>query len=243
MIWRDKRNSKQFDLLLGLVTPHIHKKDRAFQRVNDLCWHYASWPLANNCIFLIFVDAENTRSLGSRRSRIQLREWQFPNCIGAMWWGKLHPILTASFIITKERIASYWWVSQTPSTSCCTPMLGGMDDFNRLSRARRIIENVFGMMSARFRVLRKPIDFIAKKTKKVALACCVLHNFMITTNKQKYASVNSLDHYNNINDELILDEWRREVQQSTGSMFSLQFTYSPKRCQMPKKSSLRKILC
>lgn len=36
----------------------------------------------------------------------------------------------------------------------------------RLSRARRIIENVFGIMSARFRVLRTPINLDAEKTKK-----------------------------------------------------------------------------
>lgn len=57
----------------------------------------------------------------------------------------------------------------------------------RLSRARRIIDNVCGIMAARFRVLRKPIHLHAEKTKKVTLACCVLHNFLMTTNKNKYA--------------------------------------------------------
>ncbi|XP_023303070.2 protein ANTAGONIST OF LIKE HETEROCHROMATIN PROTEIN 1-like [Lucilia cuprina] len=54
----------------------------------------------------------------------------------------------------------------------------------RLSRARRIIENVFGIMSSRFRVLRKPISLNPEKTIKVTLACCVIHNFLITTNKK-----------------------------------------------------------
>lgn len=65
----------------------------------------------------------------------------------------------------------------------------------RLSRARRIIENVFGIMSARFRVLRKPIHLNAEKTKKVALACCVLHNYLLSTNKRKYAPPHSFDQY------------------------------------------------
>lgn len=77
----------------------------------------------------------------------------------------------------------------------------------RLSRARRIIENVFGIMSARFRVLRKPIQLDAEKTKKLVLACSVLHNYLMTTNKMMYAPANSLDHYNN-NGELILGDWR-----------------------------------
>lgn len=92
----------------------------------------------------------------------------------------------------------------------------------RLSRARRIIENVFGIMSARFRVLRKPIHLDADRTKKVALACCVLHNYLMTTNKRKYAPLNTLDHYNNNNGELILGDWRREVQETGGSMLPLQ---------------------
>lgn len=90
----------------------------------------------------------------------------------------------------------------------------------RLSRARRIIENVFGIMSARFRVLRKPIQLNAEKTKKVVLACCVLHNYLMTTNKKKYAPLNSLDHYND-DGELILGDWRRD-DANDSSMFSLE---------------------
>lgn len=78
----------------------------------------------------------------------------------------------------------------------------------RLSRARRIIENVFGIMSARFRVLRTPIHLDADKTKKVTLACCVLHNYLMSTNKTKYAPQNSFDKFD-ANGELIPGEWRR----------------------------------
>lgn len=65
----------------------------------------------------------------------------------------------------------------------------------RLSRARRVIENVFGIMSARFRVLRSPISLDANKTKKIGLACCVLHNFLMTQNKNAYAPVGMFDRY------------------------------------------------
>lgn len=79
----------------------------------------------------------------------------------------------------------------------------------RLSRARRVIENVFGIMSSRFRVLRKPIALNAEKTKKITLACCVLHNYLLTTNKQKYAPPQALDRYD-ANEKLIPGEWRLE---------------------------------
>lgn len=49
----------------------------------------------------------------------------------------------------------------------------------RLSRCRRNIENVFGVMSAIFRVLRSPILLDAAKPRKITLACCALHNFLI----------------------------------------------------------------
>lgn len=79
----------------------------------------------------------------------------------------------------------------------------------RLSRARRIIENVFGIMSARFRVLRKPIALDDVKTKQVTLACCVLHNYLITTNKQKYAPPHTFDRYDD-HGKLISGDWRQQ---------------------------------
>ncbi|XP_065356035.1 uncharacterized protein LOC135950415 [Calliphora vicina] len=90
----------------------------------------------------------------------------------------------------------------------------------RLSRARRIIENVFGIMSARFRVLRKPICLNPEKTIKVTLACCVLHNFLITTNKKRYVPSNAFDHYD-ANGTLIPGDWRTEEAEGK-SMFRLQ---------------------
>lgn len=80
----------------------------------------------------------------------------------------------------------------------------------RLSRARRIIENVFGIMSARFRVLRKPIHLDPEKTKKVVLACCVLHNYLITTNRAKYAPPNSFDQYDDEGNITTAADWRND---------------------------------
>lgn len=74
-------------------------------------------------------------------------------------------------------------------------------------------------MSARFRVLRKPIHLDAEKTKKVTLACCVLHNYLINTNKEKYAPSGSFDQFDNQGKMSSPGEWRAD--QST-SMFSLE---------------------
>lgn len=48
----------------------------------------------------------------------------------------------------------------------------------RLSRARRVIENVFGIMSSRFRVFSAPINLKVSAVDKVVLASCVLHNYL-----------------------------------------------------------------
>lgn len=47
----------------------------------------------------------------------------------------------------------------------------------RLSKARRIIENVFGIMSSKFKVLRKPMHLASHKVKVVTLAICAIAYF------------------------------------------------------------------
>lgn len=85
----------------------------------------------------------------------------------------------------------------------------------RLSRARRIIENVFGIMSARFRVLRKPIHLQPDKAKQVTLACCVLHNYLMTTNVTQYAPSSSFDQYDAEGNVTSAGEWRTDQPDST----------------------------
>lgn len=50
----------------------------------------------------------------------------------------------------------------------------------RLSRARRIVENVFGICAARFRILRRAIDVRPENVTTIVMAICSLHNFLIT---------------------------------------------------------------
>lgn len=48
----------------------------------------------------------------------------------------------------------------------------------RLSRARRIIENVFGILVHRFRCLITPLQQEPEVATEITMACCVLHNFL-----------------------------------------------------------------
>uniref|UniRef100_A0A1X7UC36 DDE Tnp4 domain-containing protein n=1 Tax=Amphimedon queenslandica TaxID=400682 RepID=A0A1X7UC36_AMPQE len=47
----------------------------------------------------------------------------------------------------------------------------------RLSRARRIVENAFGILANRFQVLMNPLRLAPEKAEVVVLACYLLHNF------------------------------------------------------------------
>jgi hypothetical protein len=46
----------------------------------------------------------------------------------------------------------------------------------RLSRGRRVVENVFGILSTVFQVLRKPILLEPEKASKIVLATIYVHN-------------------------------------------------------------------
>lgn len=48
----------------------------------------------------------------------------------------------------------------------------------RLSRARRVVENAFGIMASVFRVLRKPMLSEPEKAEVIVMACAYLHNFL-----------------------------------------------------------------
>ncbi|KAM0736898.1 putative nuclease HARBI1 [Formica fusca] len=54
----------------------------------------------------------------------------------------------------------------------------------RLSRARRVVENAFGILANRFRILLNVIPLSANKVELITYACCLLHNFILKQNIQ-----------------------------------------------------------
>ncbi|KAH9632488.1 hypothetical protein HF086_017036 [Spodoptera exigua] len=84
-------------------------------------------------------------------------KWNFLHVIGAMGW----EACDKAFALNDYTLKPYGG----------TPERGSMERiFNyRLSRARRVVENAFGILSSVFRVLRKPLLLEPEKATKVVL--------------------------------------------------------------------------
>jgi len=48
----------------------------------------------------------------------------------------------------------------------------------KLSSSRVVIENVFGIMAAKFRIFKKPISIELEKVSIITMTCVLLHNFL-----------------------------------------------------------------
>lgn len=80
----------------------------------------------------------------------------------------------------------------------------------RHSRARRVIENVFGIMSSVFRVLRKPMLLQPETARWVTLACAYLHNFLRKNSSKRLYSNDNVFDSEDMNGNVILGTWRNE---------------------------------
>ncbi|XP_068225317.1 putative nuclease HARBI1 [Palaemon carinicauda] len=80
----------------------------------------------------------------------------------------------------------------------------------RLSRARRVVENAFGVLSNVFRVFHTSIALKPEKIDRVVLASCVLHNFLRRNCRNSYTPLNMTD-FENIESGIVSDaDWRKD---------------------------------
>ncbi|XP_068129597.1 putative nuclease HARBI1 [Hyperolius riggenbachi] len=78
----------------------------------------------------------------------------------------------------------------------------------RLSRARRVVENAFGILANRFRVLHTAINLRLDKIDVVVYACCVLHNFLRKQHGGTYLPTQAVDTEDLETGEIVPGDWR-----------------------------------
>ena len=88
----------------------------------------------------------------------------------------------------------------------------------RLSRARRVIENTFGILAARWRIYHSPIIASIENAESYVLATIALHKYLRLTDNAVYTPVRFVD-LQASSGETRPSEWRRIVDNVTGISF------------------------
>lgn len=78
----------------------------------------------------------------------------------------------------------------------------------RLSRARRCVENAFGVLSGKWLCLSPTMFCGPDRAQKIVSACCILHNFLLKNSRETYCPKIYADYYNEKGD-LIEGAWRK----------------------------------
>lgn len=78
----------------------------------------------------------------------------------------------------------------------------------RLCRARRVVENAFGILASRFRVFTTDIGLSVKNIDYVVLAACVLHNYLRRNATNAYSPNSFIDREDLHLGDIVEGEWR-----------------------------------
>lgn len=83
----------------------------------------------------------------------------------------------------------------------------------KLSGSRVVVENVFGILAARYRIFKKPISLAPEKVSIITMTCILLHNFLrrSETSASIYTPPGTIDSYDNFGSITQPGSWRNEV--------------------------------
>ena len=96
-------------------------------------------------------------------------------------------------------------------------LTGSQAVFNyRLSRARRTIENCFGILVTRWRIFRSPIKASPEAVDNITRACTCLHNYLRLTKNPQYLPSGFVDSEDSTGNT-VPGNWRTEVQGGNGA--------------------------
>jgi len=91
----------------------------------------------------------------------------------------------------------------------------------RLARARNVVENAFGLIANRFRILLTSINLNTYNINYIVLAICTIHNFLMK-NSSSYIKQTSFDSENVETHEIDPGTWRQEINNINETIASLQ---------------------
>ena len=80
----------------------------------------------------------------------------------------------------------------------------------RLSRARRVVKNAFGILASRFRILLRPTDLKVDTIELLVKAACAIHNWLRMTSAN-YLPSGSTDEEDVNNGNINPGAWRKEL--------------------------------
>jgi hypothetical protein len=89
---------------------------------------------------------------------------------------------------------------------------------HRLSRARRCVENAFGVLAARFRIFYTTIHMQPSKVDDTVMACVFLLNFLRRNHGAQYTPGSVLDRENLEDASVVEGNWRNEQSQGRFDM-------------------------
>lgn len=99
-----------------------------------------------------------------------------------------------------------------PYTSHRMPLTKEEKVFNyRISRARRIVENAFGILVSRFRVFDRKLSCSLLTVNKLVRAACGLHNWLRMTSSATYLPRGAVDDEHLDSGDVIPGQWRAEI--------------------------------
>ena len=104
----------------------------------------------------------------------------------------------------------------------------------RHSRARRTIENAFGILVARWRLFHRPIKASIQNTESYVMACLCLHNYLRQTENSLYTPKGFID-IEYANGDIKPGEWRNQTQNGSGCLKNLNFAKGGRRTDAANK--------
>ena len=90
----------------------------------------------------------------------------------------------------------------------------------RHSRARRVIENAFGILCSQWRIFFTPIIAKEENVEHVVAACIVLHNYLTSSGNSDYCPSGYCD-YETTSGEVVAGQWRRGSNSTSNGISAL----------------------